>query len=333
MDHLHAHPPSGWLEVESTPSPPRRARRLSVPVRRSGRGGKLLGVLLIRSYQRGTWFTDDDAHLVALLADPAAAALLTTEAYEQQRRSASRSHALLRLARSFAAEPDPEKLLTDLLAEAVTLLDGDNGVVSRWDEAGKALVTLRYHGRRLGQPTPVRAGQGATGRAIQRWKAVIINDYRRECGAEACDTDARIRAAVAAPLHHDGRLLGALAIYAYEADRRFTPEDAEVLELLTGIVSATVVRLERVQLDSVLLAARTVQHELNNCLARSSGYAEILCRDPSLPPHLQEVALQVRESVRSAVDVLDQLQRITHLEKKDWGPSIKPTIDIGRSVG
>ena len=302
---------------------------LGVPL---SRGGKLLGVLLIRSYQPGASFSDDDAHLVALLGDQAAAALLTTEAFEQQRRAASRGQVLLRLARHFAEGSDPEQVLSDLLAEAVALIGGDDGMVSRWDQARQGLVTLRYLGREVAGPSFVWPGQGITGRAVQQWSPVIVNDYQRECGQETRSGLAGARASVAVPLHHDGRLLGALAVHSYAPDKRFTAEDAEVLELLAGIVSATIGRLERVRLDGVLLAVRTVQHELKNRLARTSGYAELLLRDPDLPPHLREAARQIGQGVDSAVEVLDQLGRITHLEEKLWGPTDQPTIDLARSA-
>lgn len=302
---------------------------IAVPL---SRAGKLLGVLLIRSFQPEAWFTDDNARLVALLADPAAAALLTAEAFERQRRAASRSRMLVRIARRFAAESDPERLLADLLAEAVTLLGGDSGAVSRWDSSRQCLVAVRHHGRKPGRPTNlVRPGQGAAGRAVERWAAVIENDHQHE-RTHGRGRSGGPQAAVAVPLHHDGCLLGAIEIDARTSGRRFTADDAEMLELLAGIVSATIARLERVQLESVLLTARTVQHELNNCLARSSGYAEILLREADLPAHLREMALQVRDSVRAAAEVLSQFQWITHLEKKVWGPQTEPTIDIDRSV-
>ena len=50
------------------------------------------------------------------------------------RRQLNRRTAMLRLARHIASEPDPIALLSDLLAQAVTLIGGDEGLVYRWDE-------------------------------------------------------------------------------------------------------------------------------------------------------------------------------------------------------
>jgi signal transduction histidine kinase len=57
---------------------------LSVPLIRSGTP---LGVLLIRSYDPVTKFTDDDLRLLTLFGDQAAAAFVTAEAFERQRRA------------------------------------------------------------------------------------------------------------------------------------------------------------------------------------------------------------------------------------------------------
>src|ERR1051325_4524360 len=50
------------------------------------------------------------------------------------RRQLTRRPALWRLPRHIASEPDPIALLSDLLAQAVTLIGGDEGLVFRWDD-------------------------------------------------------------------------------------------------------------------------------------------------------------------------------------------------------
>src|SRR5262249_10034362 len=53
-----------------------------------------------------------------------------------------RREALLRQARRFAAETDPERLLYDLLREAIDLVGGSAGLVTRWDEEEQALIPV-----------------------------------------------------------------------------------------------------------------------------------------------------------------------------------------------
>ncbi len=119
----------------------------------------------------------------------------------------ARRESLLRLARRFASESDAEQVFTDLLDEAVAVLGADDGTLSSWDPAQGVLVPVR---------NTVPAGGKAT----------------------AC-------AELSVPLLHEGRLLGSLAVNAYDPEKQFTREDAEVLELLAGIASAVLASLER----------------------------------------------------------------------------------------
>ena len=113
-----------------------------------------------------------------------------------------------------------------------------------------------------------------------------------------------------------------------ERETRFQRE----FERLLAVHQALSAGLEQARLEGVLLAARTAQHELNNKLSLTTGYAEILSQDPSLPPHLREAARAVLEGANAAANVLSQLQRVTRLERKAWGPEVLPTLDLRRSV-
>ena len=75
--------------------------------------------------------------------------------------------------------------------------------------------------------------------------------------------------------------------------------------------------LERAHTDSlllegVLLAARTMQHRLNNTLATTVGYADMLANDASLPAEARGRALVVRESAEEASRQLLAIARDAH---------------------
>ncbi len=156
-----------------------------------------------------------------------------------------RRESLLRLARRFASESDPEKVLTDLLDEAVAVLGGHNGTLTRWDAARNVLVPVRNTVPTANEYTVIEVGAGVSGRAIEQRATVILNDYQQESGAETPAGKTGVRAAVAVPLMHEGRLQGALSVNTNDAARKFTGEDAEVLELLAGQASAVLASLER----------------------------------------------------------------------------------------
>jgi PAS domain S-box-containing protein len=248
----------------------------------------------------------------------------------EQVRQRARREALLRVARSFATEGGPEPLMRTLLAEAVELTGGSSGLVARWDETRQALCPVWNTLALRGEPVELRLGQGAGGQAAARREPVIVNDYEDSPAAVPEALQAGPRAVLAAPLLHDARLLGVVTVAGNAPGTRFTPEDAALLEMLASLAAAALVGLERSRLEGVLLAARTAQHALNNQLALTVGYADVLAADPRLPPDLREVAHEALNGAQAAAGTVQQLQQITRLDEIDRaGPG--PVLDIPRS--
>jgi CheY-like chemotaxis protein len=240
-----------------------------------------------------------------------------------------RREALLRQARRFAAETDPARLLDDLLREAIALVGGSAGVVTRWDDEDKALVAVGAGTRAL-EAQRLRLGEGASGRAAQQRAPVLV---RRTAGAEpdAMLADAQLESAIAVPLLHEARLVGTLAVGSDSSTRVFTQEDAGVLEMLASTAVSALVALEHARLDGVLLAARTAQHELNNQLAIARGYAEMLAGSPDLPPHLTEIAEEVKNAADEAANTVRQLRGVSHIHEHHWPEPTETTINLARS--
>jgi GAF domain-containing protein len=227
-----------------------------------------------------------------------------------------------------AAEGDPQRLLQDLLEEAVTLVSGTAGFVTRWDETRGILIPVVPLSEAALLP-----GDGATGQAALQRRAVLVNqtectlDEREALGASgAC-------AAAAVPLVHEGRLIGTLTVSTDRPGAEFSREDAETLELLTATTSAALVALERARLEGVLLAARTAQHELNNQLALAKGYAELLIGSPDLPPQLCELAEEVMHAADDAAEIVRQMRSVTRINEMRWPTPADTTIDLASSSG
>lgn len=256
----------------------------------------------------------------------------------ERERMLCRRDALLRVARRLAAEGEPRLMLGQLLAEAVAALDVDAAAVYAWDERAASLVEL-HATRGASDAGGDDAGDGdvrardAAVLAVERRQPVVLSSAPK-CGpARGDDLLARPDwAQIAAPLLHDGRVLGALAVLSEHGRRSFDGEDLETLELLAGVASAALVGLERAQLKGVMLASRTIQHELNNHLAIASGYAECIAADPALPAHLHELADLSVEGVMRAAEILTRLQRVTRIQETDWGELVPPTLDLAASV-
>jgi len=241
-----------------------------------------------------------------------------------------RREALLRQARRFAAETDPERLLHDLLCEAIDLVGGTAGMVTRWDEREQVLVPIGTSSREL-EDARLRLGEGASGRAAEAHAPVVILGPSGDGNVDPSLARVHLRSAVAVPLMHESRLMGTLAVGSDDASTMFTHEDVEVLELLASTAAAALVALERARLDGVLLAARTAQHELNNQLAVARGYAEMLVGSPDLPPHLAVMAEEVKAAADDAAKTVRQLRSISRIHEQRWSEPGDTTINLAAS--
>jgi PAS domain S-box-containing protein len=244
---------------------------------------------------------------------------------------ASRREGLLRVARRLGLETDPAHLLQLLVAEAVALTVGTTGVVARWDDRQQRLVSITPPFAQAVSPVDLELGQGAGGQAAARRVPVIYNDYPQRAEAVPAVVQAGVQAVVAAPLLHEQRLLGVVAIASTEPGKQFTQLDADVLELLASMAATALVTVERARLAGALLAARTAQHALNNQLSTVVGYADLLTEDPRLLEDLRLLAQETRTGAQEAARTLQELGRITRLEEVDQGGP-GPVLDLARST-
>jgi CheY-like chemotaxis protein len=242
-----------------------------------------------------------------------------------------RREALLRLARRFAAETNPERLLHELLREAIDLVGGNAGMVTRWDDEEQALLPVggAEVGMDLGR---LRMGEGASGRAAEQ-RAPVLLHLSDPGEPEPALARANLKAAIAVPLLHEARLLGTLAVGSDDANKTFNQEDTELIEMLASTAAAALVALEHARLDGVLLAARTAQHELNNQLAVARGYAEMLVGSPELPAHLAEFAEEVKNAADEAAATVQQLRSISKIHEHHWSDVGDTTINLAASSG
>jgi CheY-like chemotaxis protein len=237
--------------------------------------------------------------------------------------SLARHAAVLRVARRFAAEGDPDALLRHLIVEAVALVEGDVGAVYRWDETAARLVPVasssvddaadRAPG--LGHDN-LRLDEGAVGRAAQTHAPVVTADDGHSD--------------VAVPLLHEGRLVGSLAVRTGARGLTSSQEHVESLEMLAGVAAAALVGLERAQLVAVTLAARELAHVLNNDLALPVGALELLKEDPTLPAHLSQIVEEAGAGLQSAAGHVRRLQQVVRIQTKET--PVGPALDLERSA-
>ena len=182
----------------------------------------------------------------------------------------------------------------------------------------------------------VRAGSGeeALKRLLQQEFAVIVLDVQMP-GMDGFETAALIR--------DREKLRGTPIIFLTAANRSemfvakgyavgavdymLKPFNPEILRSKVAVFVDLFRKTEEVKqqaatnarLEGVLLTARTFEHELNTKLTTTIGYAEMLARDPALPPHLQRRAAQCLEGAQEASRIIRHLLHLTKIEVTDWG--------------
>ena len=127
----------------------------------------------------------------------------------------------------------------------------------------------------------------------------------------------------------DGTRLVVASRWALQRDDDGRP--LAMLELNTDVTERQRLEAERARrarLEGVVLAARTMEHELNNKLTPTAGYAALLARDPALPPRLRRAANQALEGAQEASRILNRLRELTSIQEKEWGANVGPTIDL-----
>jgi GAF domain-containing protein len=235
--------------------------------------------------------------------------------------------------RQLTDESDPDTLMRCLLDEAIALMRGQVGSVACWAEEEGVLKrvwsTIPLVDSR---PVDIRPGEGLGGQVIVPRRPLISNDYANDPKSLGAAKRVGLRAGIAAPLLRDGEILGALMIGIRHPDVRFTEEDAEDLEILAGVAASVVAGLRRARLAGAMLAARTAQHHLNNQLALTIGYADLLVSDCWLPDDLREYAAEILTSAQEAAATVDRLRRVTRLEEADAGSPDGGVINLARSV-
>lgn len=284
---------------------------------------RCLGVLFAH-YRRARAATPRRIRLLEAFATSAALAIANAQ-------HQARLEVLLRVARRLAIEAVPERVLAAAVREAVEVIGGETGAVWRWDPEAEVLRLVATSVPGIASEATCEVGKGAVGRAVELRRPVAINDYARSAWFLAAWRAAGAQAVMAAPLMHEGRILGAFAVDTYNPHKRFEQEDLSLLELVAGMVSSILVGLERSQLASATLTARELAHLLNNDLAVP---LIVLSELDERPYGLPLEAGMVREAVmalQSASQRIHQLQTIARFTTKET--PVGPSLDLQRSAG
>ena len=273
---------------------------LGVPMMR---GDDLVGVFSIRN-SKVQPFTDRQIELVTTFADQAVIAIENVRLFQEleaRTRELSRSvgelKALGEVGQTVSSTLDLQTVLSTIVRHAVQLSGTDCGIIYEYDEAPeefhlRASYRMEEKLVEVYRTTPIRLGQGATGRAAVTRAPVQVVDLLSE--RELAVTRIRpmlaqlgYQSLLAVPLLFEDHTMGALTVYRREAGS-FAPE---VVNLLQTFATQSALAIQNARLfreiedksrqieaanrhKSEFLA--NMSHELRTPLTAIIGFSEVL---------------------------------------------------------
>jgi signal transduction histidine kinase len=249
-------------------------------------------------------FTDKQIKLLETFADQAVIAIENVRLFQElQERTRELAHsvgelkALGEVGQTVSSTLDLQTVLSTIVGHAVQLSGTNGGVIYEYDEATQEfLLRASFHMEKevveVLQATPVRLGEGATGRtATMRTPVQVPNiiDGQEDTAARARPILTRLgyKSVLAVPLLREERILGALTVWRREVGG-FSPE---IVNLLQTFATQSVLAIQNARLfreiedkshqieaanrhKSEFLA--NMSHELRTPLNAIIGFSEVL---------------------------------------------------------
>ncbi|HKQ25603.1 MAG TPA: ATP-binding protein [Burkholderiales bacterium] len=231
---------------------------------------------------------------------------------------------------------DLDQVLSTIVAQAVELSSADGGAVYEFNEATQEFRPRATYGypqdlvERL-LATPLRIGEGATGRAAAERTPIQIPDIRAE-GAytsplQNATMQAGARAVLAVPLLREERILGSLVV-----SRKSVGEfPAEIVDLLQTFAGQSTLAIQNARLFSEIeqkgreleIASQhksqflaNMSHELRTPLNAILGYTELIVDGiyGKVPAKILDVQDRVQKSGRHLLGLINDVLDLSKIE-------------------
>jgi signal transduction histidine kinase len=313
---------------------------VGVPMLRDGT--PMGGIAVSRS--RAGLFPDRQLALLRTFADQAVIAIENVRLFTELEartheltRSVGELRALGEVSQAISATLDLQTVLRTIVARATRLSGTDAGVIYEYDEAREVFLPratehLEPEIVQTMLATPVRKGEGATGRLAQVQEPTQVPDILAapaESRVRGALVRAGYRALLAVPLVREGHLLGGLTVIR-TAPGAFAPDVIELLQTFAtqsslAIQNARLFREIAIKSRQLEVASQhkseflaSMSHELRTPLNAIIGIGEILLED-SRDLQREDQIEPLERIMRAARHLLSLINDILDLSKIEAG--------------
>ncbi len=305
--------------------------------------GNALGVICVfRTEVRP--FTDSQIDLLRTFADQAVIALENVRLFKELEartqaltRSVGELSALGEIGQAISSTLDLPTVLSTIVARASELAGADAGVIYEYDEGREVFVpraTERLEADIVNAmiATPVRKGEGATGRLAQVQEPVQVADIvvaRAESRVRDVLVRAGYRTLLAVPLAREGHLLGGLTVIR-KTTGEFAPEIIDLLQTFAtqsalAIQNARLFRELEIKSRELEVASQhkseflaSMSHELRTPLNAVIGFSDVLL-DGMFGPTNEKQTEYLQDILASGQHLLSLINDILDLSKIEAG--------------
>jgi PAS domain S-box-containing protein len=205
--------------------------------------GELIGVLVVHEIDHSERkFTESDARLLSLFAASASGAVRSTRLFEETRKRAEETAALLDTSRALNIF-DLQFTLRTIGERAKALFVADGCRIFLLEADGKTLRCVLALGESSAAFSDfrIKIGEGVTGAVVATAKAEIINEMQNDPRAvHVPGTPEEEEAIMFAPLKERGQTIGVISIRRVGTERPFQDVDLDLLKAFASMAASAV---------------------------------------------------------------------------------------------
>jgi signal transduction histidine kinase len=235
--------------------------------------------------------------------------------------------ALQRASAIVAARSTTREVIDEVLHTAAALLSQASAALYLWDQASGSLrLAQNADPAARAVSAALDTAQGMPGHTLSSLEPVIVNDYPSWRGATATGIETGVHSVLAVPLVRGGALIGAIYLQAYDAQTRFTLDDARLLSLfgdqaVAALANAEAFERQRAAMEQLERVNRAksefvsiVSHEFRTPLTGIQGFSEMM-RDEDLPmSEMKEYAADINKDAQRLTRMITEMLDLDRME-------------------